>query len=501
MTPDEDDARTDRKGLTRRRLLEGAVAGGAAAALLPAASARGAPADPRVPAEVDAVVVGAGLAGLTAATDLHRHGHSVLVLEARNRVGGRCFSRSIGHHASDVANMGATFVGPTQHHIQRVMREVGIGLFPVYSTGKLLWYQNGKLTPYTGTVPPVSDPTALAQVFGAMQEVDRLAATVPAGAPWKTPGARALDAMTVETWAEQNLSHPDARLLIALLVEAVLSVEPRDISWLYLLSYVRAAGNVNVLVANAGTGGAQDFRVHGGTQRIAIALARRLGGRVHLGQGVRRIDQGRGGAVVHTDSLRVRARRVIVAIPPNLAGHILYEPGVSALRMQLTQRMPVGSLIKTIAVYDHPFWRADGLNGQVTSDQGAVKVTFDASPADGRPGVMLGFVDGDDARVMSDLPLRERRRLALQSYVRYFGPRAARPRLYIDQVWDRETYTGGCPVGVMPPGVLTEYGPALRKPCGRIHWAGTETATVWTGYMDGAVQSGHRAAAEVHAEL
>src|SRR5579862_8498734 len=172
--------------VTRRRLLEGALAGGAAATLIPAAQARAAAqADP--PREVDVVVVGAGLAGLTAATDVHRSGRSVLVLEARQRVGGRCFSRSIGPHASDVANMGATFVGPTQHHIQATMREVGIGLFPVYSTGKLLWYQRGKLTPYTGTIPPVSDPAALAETFNAMNEVDRLAGTVPIDAPWQTP--------------------------------------------------------------------------------------------------------------------------------------------------------------------------------------------------------------------------------------------------------------------------------------------------------------------------
>jgi monoamine oxidase len=216
-----------------------------------------------------------------------------------------------------------------------------------------------------------------------------------------------------------------------------------------------------------------------------------------LNQPVTRIVQTRAGVTVHTNGLAVSAKRAIVAIPPNLAGRILYEPGLSALRTQLMQRMPVGSLIKTIAVYDRPFWRQDQLNGQANSDFGPVKVTFDASPASGRPGVLLGFVDGDDARSLSDLPLRERRRLALGSYVRYFGQQAARPRLYIDQVWDREIYTGGCPVGIMPPGVMTEYGRALREPCGHIHWAGTETATQWTGYMDGAVQSGERAAAEV----
>ncbi len=167
-----------------------------------------------------------------------------------------------------------------------------------------------------------------------------------------------------------------------------------------------------------------------------------------------------------------------------------------AVREQLTQRVPIGSLIKTIAVYDTPFWRARGFNGQVTSDQGPVKIMFDASPASGTPGVLLGFIDGDDARALDGASDRHRTSTALQSYVRYFGNAAGAPRMYFDQVWAQEIYTGGCPVGVMPTGVLTEYGSALRAPVGPIHWAGTETATVWTGYMDGAVQSGKRAAAE-----
>jgi monoamine oxidase len=171
------------------------------------------------------------------------------------------------------------------------------------------------------------------------------------------------------------------------------------------------------------------------------------------------------------------------------------------LRDQLTQRMPIGSLIKTIAVYDKPFWREQGLNGQVTSDQGPVKAMFDASPASGTPGVLLGFIDGDDARPLSDQPFEQRRQAALQSHVRYFGQQAANPTRYLDLAWEREPYTRGCPVGVTPPGVITKYWTALREPVGRLHWAGTETATVWAGYMDGAVQSGKRAAQEVLGEL
>ena len=492
--------------ISRRRLLgSGAAAGaGAFAAGVPGAEAasRGRHSAPAAKLHADAIVVGAGLAGLTAARELHKAGKSVIVLEARDRVGGRCFSRSI--HARDVANMGATFVGPTQTRILALLKELGIGTFPVYATGKLLWYENGKNTPYTGTIPPASNPVAVVQLGEqTLPEIDRMAKTVPVDAPWTAPNAQTWDSMTVETWSEQNINTSDGQKLFALAVEAILSVEPRDISMLYFLWYIASAGSVEVLVDNAGTGGGQDSRVSGGTQGIAIKMAHQLGlgKRVLLGHPVRKISQTNHGVTVTADGVTVSGKQVIVAIPPHLAGRIEFTPELTAMRMQLMQRVPIGSLIKTIAVYDKPFWRDMGLNGQVTSDQGPVKVMFDASPASGTPGVLLGFIDGDDARALDDQPFAARKAAALQSYVRYFGAQAANPTQYLDQVWARELYTGGCPVGVTGPGVMTEYWPALRAPIGRIHWAGTETASNWAGYMDGAVQSGKRAAAEVLADL
>jgi monoamine oxidase len=490
-------------GISRRRLLGSGAAAGAGALLAGVPSADAAAKQGKTKSakqlQADVCVVGAGFAGLSAARSLVAAGKSVIVLEARDRVGGRSWSFPI-KGASDVANMGATFVGPTQYQTIALCKEMGISLFPTYSTGKLLWYENGKATPYTGTIPPASDPAAVVELGEiVLPQFNKMAATVPIDAPWKAANADAWDAETVSSWGKENSLRPETQQLLDLAVNAVLSVQSRDVSLLYMLWYANSAGGLEALIGNAGTGAGQDFRVSGGTQGIAIAAAKRLGigKRVLLEQPVRMISQTPDHVTVHADSATVKCKQVVVAIPPHLAGRMLYEPQLPGQRDQFTQRVPIGSLIKTIAVYDTPFWRKAGLNGQVTSVEGAVDACFDASPESGTPGVMLGFIDGDQARLLSDQPEAVRQAAALESYVNYFGPEAANPREYFDMPWEQQEYTRGCPVGITAPGVLTRYGTALRTPIGRIHWAGTETATVWAGYMDGAIQSGKRAAAEI----
>ena len=278
--------------------------------------------------------------------------------------------------------------------------------------------------------------------------------------------------------------------------------EPRDLSLLYVLFYVAAAGNEKnpgslAAARSPPGGGAQESRLDGGTQLISIRMARALGHRVELGVPVRGITQRKGGVQVHADGLEVHAKRVIVAIPPTLTGQIEYHPALPAKRAQLVQRMPQGTLLKCEAIYDTPFWRDDDLSGQAAADSGPARTTFDSSPRDGKPGVMLGFVGGHDARVWEDRSKAARRAAVLKNFADYYGPKALKPKSYFEQDWSKEVWTRGCPVGFTAPGVLYEYGPALRRPVGRIHWAGTETSTYWIGYMDGAVRSGERAAREV----
>jgi monoamine oxidase len=448
-------------------------------------------------ADADVVVVGAGLAGLTAARDLLAAGRSVTVAEARDRVGGRVVSWPVGD--GQVVEMGGQYAGPTQDRILALAADLGVATFRTHDEGRNVLHFNGKRGTYSGAIPRIN-PVVLADVGRAQARLETLARRVPADAPWTAARAAAWDGQTFETWMRRNAASRSARTLLALAIEAVFACEPGDVSLLHVLFYCRAGGSLQRLIATSG--GAQQDRFVGGSALIAERLAGRLGdGVVRLSQPVIRIAVGADRVTTVTPAGEFTSRRVIVSVPPALAGRIDYEPALPAGRNQLTQRAPMGSVIKCQAIYDEPFWRAAGLSGQATGDGGGSRVVFDNSPPGGSPGILLAFVEGDEARRLGRVGAPERRQAVLDSLVRYFGPRAASPSGYLELDWQQERWTGGCYGTLFGPNVWTRYGYALSQPVGRIHWAGTETATAWCGYMDGAVRSGERAAAEVDALL
>jgi monoamine oxidase len=444
--------------------------------------------------QADVVVVGAGFAGLSAARALVEAGVDVIVLEARDRVGGRSYTRP----ASDGTpiDLGGQWIGPTQDRLEALAEAVGVPTFPTYNEGKNIEYQHGQRMTYEGAISTI-DPLVTMETVETILNLNMMANEVPLDAPWNAPLAAEWDAQTVATWMHQNIESEAVRTLFTLAVQAVFSVEPQDLSFLHFLFYIHSGGNLNQLLSVAR--GAQERRFHGGSQSIANAIARELGERVTLNAPVHTITQDTGGARVECDNVVVSAQRAIIAIPPTLAGRLRYRPALPGYRDQLTQRMPMGTIIKVHCLYETPFWRDEGFSGQVTSFDGIVRVTFDNSPESGTPGILMGFIEGNEARLWGrrSVALEERRAAVLACLVRYFGEKAAQPYEYIEQNWADEEYTRGCYAGIMIPGGWTTYGEALRAPIGRLHWAGSETATVWNGYLDGAIQSGQRAAAEV----
>lgn len=489
--------------ITRRGFVAATVASGAAASLPQSAEA----AKPRPRARrVDVVVVGAGIAGLTAARRLMRAGHSVLVVEARDRVGGRIWNQDLGH--GHVSERGATFIGPTQNHLSRLARELRVDTFPVYDKGDDVYVADGERLTYSdrgpfGTAPP--DPTIAPELARIVLAIDQLSTTVPVHAPWEAPNATALDGQTLQTYLEQQGAPKRLQQLSSAALRAIAGAEPRELSLLFTLFYIAASGDpkhAGTFQRNFNTrGGAQARRFVGGSQLLAIKLAAQLGDRVVLRAPVRRIVQGQAGISVVCDLFTVQARRAIVAIPPTLAGRIDYDPILPFERDQLTQRYGQGTLTKVTVVYQRPFWRAKGLTGSAVATGFPLSVTFDDSPPGGRPGVVFGFVGGDNARRYARFSGSDRRAAVLGQLASFFGSEARRPREFFETNWSRQRWSRGCPVGFPAVGSFASYGPWLRKPAGRIHWAGTETATYWNGYMDGAVSSGVRAADEAIVEL
>jgi monoamine oxidase len=440
-------------------------------------------------------IVGTGFAGLTAARELTRRGIDAIVLEARDRVGGCTWTIRKDVYWLDA---GGQWTGPGQDHINALGKEMGVASFPTWPEGEHIQYTDGVgIRRWVGAAPD-QDMETMSKVVQAILALDQFAAEVPIDAPWNAPRAPDWDSMTVQGWIDANIESPRAREQMCTAVEAVYAAEPHDVSLLHALFYARSGGGFFYLISTEG--GAQADRFDGGMQLVAERVAAELGDRVRLSAPVRRIVQDAGGVTVEADAVTVKAERCVVTAPPALAGRIDYQPAMPPLRDHLTTRAPMGSVIKVHAIYETPWWRDEGLSGRVVSDRGPIKVIFDNSPLEGTPGMLMGFIEGGDGRRLSNIDAGERRKIALECFVRYFGDRAARPLDYIEGNWPAEQWSRGCYGAVFPAGTLISCGRALREPVGRIHWAGTETSEVFCGYVDGAVRSGERVAAEV-AEL
>jgi monoamine oxidase len=444
--------------------------------------------------EADFCVVGAGFAGLAAAYKLKRAGRSVAVLEARGRVGGRVWTEHLPDGTA--LNWGGTFIGEGHERLYSLCKELGVEVYRQYTRGDNLLFLDGKTHRYGGAIPRVN-PIALIDMGLAVKMLEWMASGVPLDSPWDCPNARDCDAQTLGGWIDSrwHATTAAARKMLRGMFTLVFMSDPSEVSLLHALHVLHSLRGLEWIVSEEG-GANQDLMV-GGAQALGELMAEKLGDAVRLRAPVRRLKQDAAGVEVVADTVTVRAKRVIHTAPPLLAGRMGYDPPLPPVKAQLLDRSPAGQCIRCYAVYPEPFWRAAGLTGVGTDMDGSPGLSIDITPRGGKPGVLSAYIFGPPARHYAAVPAQERKKVFLDGLVKRFGPEAAGPVHYDERDWAAQEFSRGDMFAHYPPGVLTGFGKALREPCGRIHWAGTETAPVWAGSMEGAIRSGERAADEV----
>ncbi|XP_071955123.1 amine oxidase [flavin-containing]-like [Antedon mediterranea] len=444
------------------------------------------------------IVVGAGISGLCAANYLKDNGCHVTLLEAQDRVGGRTLT--LRDPSVEYVDLGGAYIGPTQDRILRVANGVGVNTYPIKDDQKSVWLQNGSRYEFDGFMPKFWNPLIWLDVNSIIREIDRIGKTIPLDKPWDCPNAEQLDNMTWREWVNKQAWTSTARTYFLASSPFHVTAEAHEISALYFLWYIAQCDGFYRI--NGVENAAQSHKFVGGSQVISERLRERLDqNKVFLNSPVAKIQQNETNVeVVTLDGRSFKGSRVILAMPPSMTQRVTYIPQLPSLRNQLIARAPMGSVIKCITYYDKDFWCDKGLSGNIWSFDGESPVlwTIDDTKPDNTHPALMNFLEGNKARSVCYNSKESRRDMICKFYAKAFqSQEALKPINYLEMDWMAEQYSGGCFTSVYSTGVLSKFGREIAKPFGLVYFAGTETAIKWSGYMDGAVEAGERAAREV----
>lgn len=388
-------------------------------------------------------------------------------------------------------------MAPSQTSLQKLAASYGIETYSTHLSGKAIFRMSGKEA--QGRREELGHLLGLLGGFAYLKsrrQLNRLMAPLDCACPWNHPAAKHLDAMTVEDWIVDNIRHSVLASAYRTVCRSLLCGEASQISMLFFLYYLKSGGGLEVLISSD-TGGAQNTLFHGGTHQLAQRMADEIGDRLLLNTAVHSIRWSNERVVVESGDRAFIASKVIIAVPPTLIADIAFTPKLPPLKAALHKQSVMGSVIKFWVQYETPFWREQGLNGMIFQDDSPATPILDVTPPNQRKGVLVGFFDSDAALAHADFSHEARRDVVLETLAGHFGAMAKHPLAYLDHDWTSTRWSKGCYGAFTPPGILTGYGQWLRDPIGPLHWAGTETSAIWTGYIEGAIRSGERAAAEV----